>query len=102
MKKAIKETLEQMRATFESQSYDELKVLKPIQQAPIRIDGKRYYPAVWAEILPNDAVLLVVELTHWYFLNWFGSTDCIGFTLTEVGERQYVDADWLMTEIGYP
>ncbi|MCC1496940.1 hypothetical protein [Alcanivorax sp. 1008] len=72
------------------------------KMAPISIEGKRYFPAVWAEIFPDQEVLLVVQLTKWYFFKCIGATDCIGFTLTPDGRRKYVDEHWLMHEVGYP
>jgi len=102
MKMEIRKKLENMRSKYESFSYDEVVGLDWIEEDPIQINGKKYYPSVWSRKFPDQDALLVVQLTRWYFLKMIGSTDCIGFTINPTGVRQNVDEKWLMNEVGYP
>lgn len=101
MKPAIENYLKEMRVKYQTKNFDEIVSLGWIEEAPIKIDGKKYYPAVWGHEFQEQA-LLVVQLTRWYIFNWFGSTDCIGFTVNKEGIRENVDAHWLMQKVGHP
>lgn len=102
MKSEVRAILEDMRLQFEGKSYDEIKSVGWIEQNPISIKKKKYYPAIWSEVFPDEELLLVVQLTRWYFLKMIGSTDCIGFTLNKEGCLRHVDEYWLMHKVGHP
>ncbi|UTA48153.1 hypothetical protein L1F30_01100 [Simiduia sp. 21SJ11W-1] len=102
MKSEVREKLEEMRLQFEGKSFDDLKAMGWIDKSPIAINKKKYHPAIWSQSFGDDELLLVVQLTRWYFLKMIGSTDCIGFTLTKEGELNHVDEYWLMHEVGHP
>lgn len=102
MKSEVREQLENMRHQYEGKSYEDLKSLKWIEKDPILIKKKKYHPAIWSEVFPDEELLFVVQLTRWYFLKIFGSTDCIGFTLNKEGKLNHVDEYWLMHEVGHP
>ena len=93
--------LEEMREAYKNKGYDEIVNLGWISEEPVRIDGKKMYPATWGEEFQDNA-LLVVQLTRWYIFKWFGATHCIGFTLSEEGVLTPVDANWLMHKVGHP
>lgn len=98
----VRKVLEAMRAEYEGLPYQDIVSLHWRELAPTRITGKKYYPAVWAQTFPEKTALLVVQLTKWYWFKWFGATDCIGFTLTPDGHKEFVDERWLMDEVGHP
>ncbi|WP_045861330.1 hypothetical protein [Teredinibacter purpureus] len=93
--------LKDMRVKYQVKSYDEITSLGWIEEAPIKISRKKYYPAIWGQEFQGQA-LLVVQLTRWHIFKWLGSTDCIGFTVNKDGGREDVDAYWLMHEVGHP
>ena len=93
--------LQVMRESYKNKSFDEIVNLGWISEVPINIDGTKYYPAIWGSEFQDNA-LLVVQLTRWYIVNWFGTTDAIGFTLNEKGALTEVDANWLMNVVGHP
>ena len=101
MNPSVERYLKEMRAKYQEKSYDEITSLDWIEEAPVKINGKKYYPAIWGLEFQGQA-LLVVQLTCWYIFQWFGSTDCIGFTVNKEGIRENVDAYWLMHEVGHP
>lgn len=101
MNPAVEIHLKEMRVKYQAKSYDEIMSLNWIEEAPVKINGKKYYPAIWGQEFQGQA-LLVVQLTRWYIFQWFGSTDCIGFTVNKEGIRENVDAYWLMHEVGHP
>ena len=101
MKQAVESYLIGMREKYKEASYDEIISLGWISEEPINIDGKKYHPCVWGQEF-NGQALLVVQLTRWFVLNWLGRTDCFGLLVGRSGSKEYVDAHWLMHEVGHP
>ena len=102
MKDIIRKKLEEIRCQHEDKSYDELKNLGWINMDSVTISKKKYWPAVWSEVMHDEKCLFVAQLTRWHLLRIIGTTDCIGFLLTKNGEKEYVDEEYLMNEVGHP
>ena len=102
MKPAIRNELESMRSKYETCSYDEVQLENWIVLDPIKLEGKKYWPAIWAHQRPDDSWLVIVQLTRWLFLKIFGTTDCIGILFHPSGEKELVDEHYLMNEVGHP
>ena len=100
MSAQIKSVLETMRSTYEAKSFEELCAVSWIEEEPIQLGSRTYRPAVWAELLHDGHVLLVVQLSR-SFLG-FGTTESIGLKCSPSGELVPVDAEWLMNEVGHP
>jgi hypothetical protein len=101
MNSVVESYLKDMRLTYKEKNYDEIISLGLVTDKPVRINGKKYYPAAWGQEFQGQS-LLVVQLTRWHIFKLFGSTDCIGFTLNREGTLKHVDANWLMNEVGHP
>ncbi len=101
MNSEIERHLKEMRERYKGINYDEIVNLGWVNEDPVTISGKKYHPAIWGQEFDGQA-LLVVQLTRWYILRWFGATDCIGFLVNKAGTLSEVDAYWLMHEVGHP
>ncbi|WP_347332977.1 hypothetical protein [Marinimicrobium locisalis] len=102
MNRTVSEILEGMRDSYRGKTFSEISSLGWIDQVPVKIGWKKYYPSIWSERYGGDSAILVVQLTKWHIPKFFGTTDCIGFIKSKNGDIEDVDAYWLMHEIGHP
>jgi len=75
-----------MLEEYKELSYADVERIGWVNLESTMLEGKKYWPSIWSEKLVDDNVLLVVQLTKWYFLRIMGATDCIGF-LKFMGSR---------------
>ena len=102
MKSVIRKYLNNLLAKYEGYSYQAIEEIDWINLDPIEIDGKKYFPSVWAQKMTDERMLFVVQVTRWIFLRFYGQTDCIGFLISKESDLEYVDEVYLMNEIGHP
>jgi hypothetical protein len=102
MNPIIRNKLESMRSDYENSSFKDVQFENWINLEEITLNGKKYWPSIWAQQRPDDSWLLVVQLTRWMFLRMIGSTNCIGILFHPSGEKEFVDEMYLMNEEGHP
>jgi hypothetical protein len=102
MVESVKNILEEMRDQERGKTFEQISSIGWVNTEPIKINRRKYFPAIWSQEYGENEVLLVVQLTKWYIPKFFGATYCIGFLQNQKNETTDVDEYWLMHEVGHP